>query len=133
MAGVYDWDQGTRVPLAGERSPTRWAPLGQVTIPGMFGNAAATQPINLVGTRQGRAFVYISNLGPDAVRVYPAQNSSLYYTLKIGEAMPFPTEGELWVSSQSGSVIDVLEFWYDLQGAAISGGAPTGSDISGAV
>lgn len=105
------YDQATESPQPGQRSPDRWQPKNIVLAAG---------EVRLLATPTlGRAAVIISNTGAATAQIRNTQNLNVgFWTLGAtgtpSSILTLDTEGEIWVTSVTGTTIEVIETFFDL-------------------
>lgn len=100
-----------------DRKPNRWDVNGSMTVhpPG----AQTTDGIqNIWQPKIGRVLLTVRNTGSNTIYVAPSQDklrggSIRGLSIAPNSSYDFATEGGGWCYSPNGSVIDVIDFWYE--------------------
>lgn len=96
-------------PIPGSRAPTRWTPLGIITV------KANADPVPLGGVKLGRLAMWIRNTGVTVLFAGPNSNkSAVFMTIPAGAAVTIPTEDIIYLYSVDGATADCVEYWYEL-------------------
>lgn len=100
-----------------ERKPNRWDVNGSINVfaPGVVTTDGLQ---NIWQPKIGRTLVTVRNTGSNPVYVAPSQDklrggSTRGLSIAAGDTYDFETEGGGWAYSPLGTVIDVIDFWYE--------------------
>lgn len=131
------WDMGTTTPENPARSAPNWRPNGNfVVLPQADPQVASTNGWQKVASaKPGRKDLLLrnhtaANGGNDCLIAESGRPQTSPWPFEPGAVLTMDTEGEVWVLSAAGTIIDAIETWYPIvtgqpgQGGAIPYVAP---------